>query len=72
MDKEVQDIPIEMNEETKKVRLSDLLIGSPDEFVKIMNFIYGTDWLSYIRWRDGDHVADVISERLNFYYEHGF
>lgn len=59
-------------EETKKVRLSDLLIGSPDEFVKIMNFIYGTDWLSYIRWRDGDHVADVISERLNFYYEHGF
>lgn len=59
-------------EETKKVKLSDLLIESPDKFVQIMNAIYGTDWLSYIRWRDGDHVADVISERLNFYYEHGF
>lgn len=56
-------------EETKKVKLSDLLIESPDKFVQIMNAIYGTDWLSYIRWRDGDHVADVISERLNFYYE---
>lgn len=60
-----------MCEGTKKVRLSDFLIEAPDKFVRLMTFLYGADWLSYIRWRDGDHVADIIIERLNFYYAKG-